>query len=44
MKPLNSGKNAEGKMHFDIVNLPATLPKGSKIEAKITNTADNSGI
>jgi len=44
MKPLNSGPNKEGKMHFDIINLPETLPKGSHIESKITNTADNSDI
>jgi filamin len=44
MKPLNSGPNPEGKLHFDIVNLPATLPKGSRIDAKITNTADGSDI
>eukprot|EP00026_Physarum_polycephalum_P000685 Phypoly_transcript_00686.p1 GENE.Phypoly_transcript_00686~~Phypoly_transcript_00686.p1 ORF type:complete len:1124 (+),score=246.81 Phypoly_transcript_00686:770-4141(+) len=44
MKPLNSGPNTEGKLHFDIVNLPATLPKGSHIDAKITNTADGSDI
>ena len=44
MKPLNSGPNAEGKLHFDILNLPATLPKGAHIETKITNTADGSGM
>jgi len=44
MKPLNSGPNAEGKLHFDIVGLPDTLPKGSHIEAQITNTADGSDI
>lgn len=43
MKPLNSGPNPEGKLHFDIVSLPVSLPKGSHIDAKITNTADGSG-